>query len=84
MREGSTAKYLRGHTSMCSQQEGRCELGFQKRMVNYNLILRKEDCGRTESHANRPLGRQNLGDLAVQSFETNFRIANHQGRFIYC
>jgi len=33
VREGNTARYLRGHTSMCSQQDGRCELGFQKRIV---------------------------------------------------
>ena len=57
MREGNTARYLRGHTSICSQQEGRCELGFQKRIAIYDFSLLQESEGTPKVTGDRPPGR---------------------------
>jgi len=51
VREGNTAKYLRGHTSMCSQQDGKCEFGFQERIASYNFSLGKQAWGTRKSLA---------------------------------
>lgn len=35
---------------MCSQQEGRCELGLHKRIAIHNLIVLNEHYGSTKGH----------------------------------